>query len=602
MSKPTQILSPRQPIADPNGFITHDWYRSLNGLFSKLSAGASSGSAAASANSANSATLAQIAAGGENGLPTWGDLVAAIQATAAYAQSLTTITLLSDLSGPGKVGEIYLNEADGNLYKWVVVEGKGYWVSYILTPEQASALSATQIAALNLATIAGQITTTQISNNAIQTPNLGAGCVEAGNLAAGSVTTAALAVGSSTNLCWNSCMEIGSDGWAAQSSQTITGWGTTYEVPVLDPTWRLPGFGSGYINVANPLTTSDVMLLAWSPNGTDATPVNGIPTTAGAIVEASAQLMPHRCGGRVLLEWLDATGTFISWAVGTRVVQAAPANGNALTSYGQSWLSATAPTNAKFVVAYVEGFNDGAADIAAILGADPYLFFTEFSVGPGVPNSTSPQPWSPGGVSSISGGMIKTRTLQADRLLANSITANEMGANSVVFGTVAAGAIKSAQIAAGEVYAVNLASDTLITLSAQIGNALILNAHIGNLQVDNLKIANNAVSTSASGSGTGGSASISITSRGGIVQIIGQMLYDGTNWATSTQMTLSRSGTVLRSYSPVFYIPGGTNPVPAEIVYLDAPGAGTFTYTLSIASYWRYGSPNVTLIGMAIDK
>ncbi len=560
MTDKAKILSQQQPFTDSNGKVNHSWYRSLNGLYDYVNG------------AVTAITGATTAANGLNaGFVPWNDLAGAIAATAAYAQTISPVQLIANLSGTGSANTISLNEADGKLYKWV----DGAWVAYVSAPELAGQLTADQIVSLNATQIAGQLV--------------------AGQLSAASVLTSNLTVGSSTNLCWNACMEIAPDGWSVASSQTVGGWGTTYGTGYA-PTWRLPGLGTGFVTVAPALTTSDYMSLFWCPNSTDTPTVWGVPTTAGAIVEASAQLMPHRCGGRVAISWCDASGAAISASYGTRVVQAVPANGEALTSYAQSWVSATAPAGAFFAAAFVEGFNDGAADIAAILGANPYLFFTQFSIGPGIPNSTSAQPWSPGGVSSISGGMIKTRTLQADRLLAYSISANEMGVNSVIAGTIAAGAVNAAEIAAGSIETVHLASTFQLTANAQIGNAIIQNANIANLTVGTNNMANNSISNTASATGNG-SASFSIVTNGSAVVIIGQVL--GSTSYNPT-LTLSRNGGAILSYQ-FQTVSAGIATWPVPVVWVDYPGSGTFTYTLA-CNHGSSISPNISFSGFSLMK
>jgi predicted phage tail protein len=357
----------------------------------------------------------------------------------------------------------------------------------ITTPAiAAGAITTAQIAA-------GAVTAATIAAGAITTPALSAGSVTAAILAAGAVTTSSLAVGSATNLCWNSCMEISSDGWnfGISAGVSLDGAGTVLGTP-WSSSWRVPGIGSGFLRTNGNLPIGGAMEAAWDPNYSDSF-VIGVPCKAGDVFEVQAQLIPINIAGYVFVQFLDQANNVLATFLSNRIAPPGSPNGLALSNYRQAWVVSTAPANSVTARAFIYAYNDNKPDLNSP-GVTPYLFFTQFSIGPGVPNATAPQPWTPGGVSTISGGMIKSRTIASDRIATNAITANELAANSVIAGKISAGAVNSTEIAAGSIRAVHLASETILTEAAQIGAATIGTAQIQDLSVAGHNIADYATS------------------------------------------------------------------------------------------------------------
>jgi hypothetical protein len=546
------------------------------------------------------------------GTPTFAltnDIGDSIINAAKFAAGLAPVNLITNLSGTGSSGQIYLNESDHKLYKWVVTAGVGAWVNYINAPDLAGQLTASQITSLTAAQLTGQIVKTQIGDSQVDTAQLNAGAVNTAKLAAGAVTTSNLAVGSGTNLCWNPNVEIALDGWNFSSdvgwnSGTGLGYGSV-KGTAYDPTWRLVGFGSGYLAALTNLATnsSQALVAAYDPNYPDTGHPLGIPCTAGQVLEIQARLMPHRCCARVQIAFFNAAGGFISFGLGTRVVMAVPSNGTSLDKYVVSWGVATVPATATMARGMIVGFNDGGSDIPAPT-SPPFLFWTQFSIGVGVPNATGPMPWTAGGVSSISGGMIKTNTLNASAIVASSITADKMAANSVIAGTIQAGAINANEIAAGTIKAAMLASAAIITQSIQIGNALIQTAHIGDLQVksaqiDNLtvgtsNIANSAITHVGSGTGTS-SVTVSVSTVSGSPTLLFFTYYGtGTGSTAGSYVSLLRGGTTIHHYNYNF----GNMAITA--CYVDTSAStGITSYTATIVNM----DPGpIDLIAMTVKK
>ena len=433
------------------------------------------------------------------------------------ASNIKAPYVISDTTVAGTaVNDYAVSTADHKLYRWT----GSAWVAVVNAADMTGQLTDAQIASLTFAKATDRITTTMITDSAISTAKLAAGSVSTAKLAAGAVTTSNLAVGSATNLCWNPCLEATTDGWN-YSIYGYTGTGHFQAAKVNYATWAISGEGSGVIWTDTALGTGGGMDVAWDPNSADG--VLGIPCSPGDVFEVQAKVMPHRCASFVWLGFVDSSNTYISSAVGNRVVIASPAEGGTLSSYRLSWIVATAPAGASRVRGFVRGFDDGGTDIAT-RAPNTYLFFTEFSIGKGVANATEASPWSPGGVSTISGGMIKTRSLQANSLVAdsitaaeiaagaistselaanavtaakiaaNTITAGQIAADTITAGQIAASAIGTSELAAGSIRSTHLASDFALISSAQIGTATIQTANIQDLTVNGSKINGSAAS------------------------------------------------------------------------------------------------------------
>jgi hypothetical protein len=470
------------------------------------------------------------------------DLADAILNTAKFAQSITpvqvinTLTDINDLDGnPVPLGAMVVDTVTGKLYRRVAT-GTGTFgagldyvavvaavdISGQLTADQIASIDATQVSgqltaaqitSLDAAQLTGQITRTQITPGAVSTPQLDAGSVTTATLAAGAVTTSNLAVSSPSNVCWNSCMEQSNAGWNEGAGVAITGWGAVAGT-AFDPTWKLIGYGTGYIQASVNLATngSQVLKLAWDPNYTDTGAPLGNAFPPSTPIEAQALLMLHRCCGYVAIAFYNAAGTLISQINGNRVAMPTPANGTVTTSYVQSWVQGVSPATCARARLLLIAFNDGGSDIPAQT-TPPFMFFTEAAIGLSVANATQPQPWVPGGVTSISGTMIKTRTIAAAQIVASSITTNEIAANTITAADIAAGTITATQIAANTITASNILGNTITAAQIAAGAigatqiaagsinanllasdfALINSAQIGSLTVGTSNIQTGAV-------------------------------------------------------------------------------------------------------------
>jgi len=416
------------------------------------------------------------------------DIQDGIVSTAKFASSIAPVGLVTSVpTSKGTNPDVIFNQTDGQLYRW---NGSSY-VRSVPAADIVGELTDSQIASLAAAKLTGQITQTQITDGAISTPKLAAGAVDANKIAAGAITTEKLSVGSA-NVLWNSCLTLDTAGWSISASMAPGRNPSLSAAKQTFPAWVPQDVGGGAIEITVPagatVATSEFASAEWER-------VSVLPSTR---YHFSALVGPHRIRARVQINWFDGADSYITSTFGNEVT--GPSGGLWDDQFGRSSIITTSPANARFARLVIVGIGTGTPNAFA----NSYVFFTKAMFGQAPSNATEAPVWSPGGVTEISGGMVRARTLAADRLMANSITAGELAANSVVAGKIAAGAVSADQIAAGEIRAVHMASETIITQAAQLGTAVvgqaqiasaaITNAKIGNLEVDTLKIANGAIS------------------------------------------------------------------------------------------------------------
>lgn len=91
--------------------------------------------------------------------------------------------------------------AKDKIYRWTspsTTTGKSFWTTVVPAVDITGTLTDAQLAAISAAKITGQITTTQITNNAISTAKLAAGAVTANEIAANTITAAKISAGTIT--------------------------------------------------------------------------------------------------------------------------------------------------------------------------------------------------------------------------------------------------------------------------------------------------------------------------------------------------------------------------------------------------------------------
>ena len=504
------------------------------------------------------------------------DLQDGILNAAKFASSLAPVGLVTQLpTSLAQVGgaQVIFNETDSKLYRYAGPDALGapIWTAAVPAPDVAGKLSASQIQSLATAQLSGQIVASQI--------------------AAGAVTTAALAVSGGANWIWNPNLSNTYDGWQfATTSGTLAYCGDTISLAAANASFApyvLQTDGSGFLSVVQGLPAGQYMAATWDPDTLfGGTGLPGFPVGPGDVVQGQAQLVTHSCAGFVSVWFYDGNNAIVGQFNGNRVYNNVP-TGAALYAYKQSFVTATAPATAVRARLLVVGANDGGADIENA-AAGPQVVFTHTLLGPGVPNATAAGPWSPGGLTSVSGGVIKTNTLNANRIVAGSITSDKIAANAIVAGKIQAGAINSNEIAAGVIRTGMLASDfqltqasqigTAVIGTAQIGDAVITHAKIGGLEVQTQNINSNAVSDIATGYGYGSIAvDFTVSSSPSTVTFIAHT--SGTETVGTNQNNMQANYVSLTD-------PGGTllSKDIKMILYVQSLNAGSYRYTCNTLS------------------
>tara|TARA_R110000751_G_scaffold307640_1_gene430335 strand:- start:22919 stop:26527 length:3609 start_codon:yes stop_codon:yes gene_type:complete len=383
------------------------------------------------------------------------DIGNAIIDTAKFASGIAPVVLIANLSATAPDNTTALNTADGKLYTRIA----GQWVATVQPLGPGGTLTSDQIESLAAAKLAGQITETQIEDDAISTPKLQAGAVVAATIAAGAVTTAKLSVGSGTNDIWNSCCTRTADGWVQGAVGGLTG---TLGVALRDGlgAYALHAFGAGYLSTPGVAAIGQSLYADWSPGAG----VIGIPCKGGDRIQARALLGAHRCTARIAIFWINASGVGIGTTVYSPVTSS-PAGGAFETDWSPHAIIGTAPSGAGQALLRVEMIGTG--------GGNPYCFFTQTMLSKAPTNATEVAAWSAGGVTDISGGQLRTNSVTAEQVNTDELFADAGTFNSLRAGIASFGGLTATEIAAGAIRADKLASEEIISQTVQVANLII---------------------------------------------------------------------------------------------------------------------------------
>lgn len=263
--------------------------------------------------------------------------------------------------------------------------------------------------------------------------------INGGGIQAGTIHAATFYSGSATNMIRNSECKVGTEGWSAFSN-------TGFTVSLLSnlTSWNLGGLGTCYLY--NPGT----------PAANTVTSVSGelVDVIPGNRYEASAYVGNHR-GAQidVYIEWVDSAGALLGFsAAGPSCIGAV--GGQLLNGYCRTGVIATAPTGAAKATIYIQQVHDG-------INGGTYLFFVRTFFGEATSNQAELSQWGPAGLTEITGGMIRTGSVDANRITANTITASQIAGGTITAAEIAASTITAAKIAAGTITGTQIAGDTI---------------------------------------------------------------------------------------------------------------------------------------------
>jgi predicted phage tail protein len=440
---------------------------------------------------------------------------------------------------------------------------------------------------------ATQINGGMIQANSITANQIAANTITAGQLAANSVSTGALDVGFGTNVISNPSCQVSTYGWSYSSSGTVT---AGQFIQAGSGSYSPPE-GAGEL-FATSVSNGSFMSATWSPS-LARSGVNGVACTPGTWLEAQAKLGATRGYAQVAILYYTASGAFLFSVLGNKVYSSP---GTSLSAFTLSSVINQVPTGAATAAISIIGGNDGSASIqGGTAGSNLGAFFCQASLGLTVANALEVMPYTPGGITSINGGMIET----------NSVTANQIAAGTITTTQLAAGTLTASNITAG-----SLNAGIVLSSLANFGTIQVTSAQIANLTVGTSNIAYGAVTSTGSlalttENGNGSTASGTYTGNINItlpansyvifyVKGIGSNFYgpataqepgagDGGGDVTITytpnqlEYQVSRSGTVLAN--GIVIGTGNSGLLIGTRSSFDQPGTGTYTYVLSMTIY-----------------
>jgi predicted phage tail protein len=316
-------------------------------------------------------------------------------------------------------------------------------------------ITATQIAGAT-------ITADKIATGTITATQISSGSITATQLASGSVTAAKAAFGNGDNLAVNSDVlsRRGSTapGWTSGIGTVGTAFTQVDLALIGTSTWRPLGCNAYYTHFAGTPalnTYSDIFLRRAD--------LSSYPVVPGRKYEVSFWISAHRSSSAAKIWVYDSAMAYITEYTGNSVTAAISETSDPATTVRSSLITPALPANARFVSIGVRTTYDG-------VQATPYTFVSQAFLAEAQANQTEFSPWVPSGATLIDGGGIITRTLTADRLVANSITAAELQTDSVTANAILAGTITGAKIAGTTITAANIASGTITATQLAAGS------------------------------------------------------------------------------------------------------------------------------------
>ncbi len=364
-------------------------------------------------------------------------------------------------------------------------------------------LTSEQIDQLDAAKITGQITETQIGDDSISTAKIQASAVVSASIAASSITAEKLAVGSPSSVIWNPSATSTTDGWQWSCVSKATGSAFNPFTVTRESPNSVNGEGGlfGMIGAANAITANTELSFSWNPNG-DVTQSMGV--TPGQRVFFSAYVIGGNGATQtVTLQFYDKTGTLLKTPVNVCKSNESTATESYqltdlddLSKYIRLGFICNAPENASSVI--------GSLIIAGGGTANPWTQFCKAMSGYLSANVVDLPEYSPGGVTSISGGVLTANSVLADRIVSKSITSEQISASAITAKELAAEAITANHIQAASITGNLIAANTITGDLIQAGtiNAThIQSASIGTEQlaassITSDQIASNAITAS----------------------------------------------------------------------------------------------------------
>lgn len=326
----------------------------------------------------------------------------------------------------------------------------------------ASKIDANSIRAAVLT--AGSITTNMISSGAVTGDSIAGNTITGNNIAGSAITADKLAVGSPNNLIQNSCFDP--DGAGVTEWVAWTDNGVASQAIALypnDSSWSSsPSSNScGWLCVSAYGSLDNESRIAANPLNIQ-TGDNKLPATPNTSYCFSIYAGPNAFHTRCTMGFYDENGNQLAFGTGAYFT----CNGNAkdISTYARPFIIATAPSGTAFVAVWVECWNL----TGSTMYNGPGVALTQAQLAIVPSGATQPPAWCSGLQTTINGAGIKSGTITADKIRANSITSAQ----------IQSGAIGADQIAANSITSGQLATTNLIVQSAQIANLVVGTEHM----------------------------------------------------------------------------------------------------------------------------
>jgi len=305
----------------------------------------------------------------------------------------------------------------------------------------SGALTSDQIASLNAAKVAGTLTAANIDFARLM------GTIAGTQIAAGSIVGSKLAV-VSTNMAFNPDASQGRRGWTIGGSMPAgvdagvsVSWAPDgFKAIFTSSTATASAIGSSYIDLYTQNVSADGVFSNYT-------------VAANVTYEFSACISPHRCAGRIIVQWLNASGGHISFSDNaSRVVNQQVSQG-AYAAFPKSAMIAVAPTGAVSARVFFR--------MDSVVGDNPYMFVSAFMMAATRTGATETSPYVAPGITTIDGSGIVSNSITTRVIAAGAITADQIGANAVTATKILAGSVQTGHMVAGTIDANRLVAQSI---------------------------------------------------------------------------------------------------------------------------------------------
>ncbi|WP_426229285.1 phage tail protein [Pararhizobium sp. DWP3-4] len=351
----------------------------------------------------------------------------------------------------------------GKLYRWngtayVIGAAAGEIVGQITSTQIADDAITTPKIAANAITAAEidafAVTAGKVAAGAISTAELAAGAITTAKLAAGVITTDKLAVGSAVNQIPNADFSAGTTGWAYDYNTGGTWLALT--TTLLNPTIKTYGIPTGSLSITQTTDNVGIVLMDVLPVDPATGSFRKFTVAPGKKYELSVYSYGHRCAyTRAHIGWLNTAGVAIAYDFADAQSHQNGDPQQNINNYARIAFMAVAPAGA---VAAQIFFRINIDTVAWGGTAGNWTWLAQPYFGEAQPNQTQPSAWNSGATTLISSGNIVTGAIVSDKIATEAIVAGKIAAGAITAVDIAASTITGSKIAANTIGATNIAA------------------------------------------------------------------------------------------------------------------------------------------------